>query len=473
VRYFAQKDGLLLLLGAGFLGAGLLDISNALYSSSYFIGKMHSDASALVSWEWMASRSFLSTYFLASAIVLKMDLGHQIATKTGECIVFIFTAVIVGSCFLLFAMAELPTAYFVDFKIHRLEELLPGILFVLALIGFVSGRNWADQPTEYWIVMSLIVSSGVQLFFMPFSSQLFDFHFDAAYALKIVSYFFVLTGLLVDMRRSFIELSENQSSLKQQSLLLQSVLENIDEGISYYNSDLDLKLFNANYLKMQGIPQGTFDPGDNLEAIFRFRAENGEYGPCDVEQMVKQKTSLAHQFETHRYEHTRPNGQVIMVTGNPIGGDAMVASYRDVTQRVKQEQQLRDSEQTLHTRVSELEELKRALEHKIKYAMGMAEDLRQAKNIQHDAIQNISEGFALWDSNDKLVMCNDVFRRLYSELDDVIEEGVNFRDFITAAFERGIMVKADDKELSDAVAERQTLHRKSIVAFDEQLSAGR
>jgi len=53
----------------------------------------------------------------------------------------------------------------------------------------------------------------------------------------------------------------------------------------------------------------------------------------------------------------------------------------------------------------------------------MAEDQRQAKNVQYNAIQNISEGFVLWESNDTLIMCNNVFRFFYKEMEDVIEPG--------------------------------------------------
>ena len=70
-------------------------------------------------------------------------------------------------------------------------------------------------------------------------------------------------------------------------------------------------------------------------------------------------------------------------------------------------------------------------------------------------------------------MCNDVFRTLYAGLEDVIEPGVQFRDFITMAYKRGILVKAEETELADAVADRFKKHRQSVVAFDEQLRNGR
>ncbi len=473
VRYYGQRDGLLLLVGAGFLGAGMLDACNTIYTSKFYIQSMPSDSSALIAWGWVASRWFLSMFLLASAIVWRGELRHHINTKSGEFIVFSSVALIVAGCVTGFAVMPLPAAYFDDMDIHRPEELLPALLFLLALIGFATSKNWTKKPTEYWLVMCLIISTGIQLCFMPYSSKVYDLEFDVAYTLKIVSYFCVLIGLLADMRDNFSQLSESKLQIKQQALLLTSVLENIDEGISHYDSDLRITLFNANYLEMQGIPHGKFDIGDNLEDIFRYRAECGEYGAGEVEEIVRQKSDLARAFEPHKYEHTRPNGQIIMVTGNPVGGNSMVASYRNVTERVQHERQLLASEQTLQSRVCELEELKRALEDKTKYAMNVAEDLRQAKNVQHDAIQNISEGFVLWDADDKLVMCNDVFRQLFAGLKDDIEPGLSFETFISLAYQRGILVKEEEKELAETVTNRLKLHHQSIVPFDEMLSEGR
>ncbi|MEZ5670622.1 MAG: PAS domain S-box protein, partial [Alphaproteobacteria bacterium] len=49
-----------------------------------------------------------------------------------------------------------------------------------------------------------------------------------------------------------------------------------------------------------------------------------------------------------------------------------------------------------------------------------------------DAVESINEGFALWDSDDRLVMCNQRFRRLAPGFDDVAVPGASFRDILRA-----------------------------------------
>ena len=473
VNYYSQRNALLLLLGAALLGTATLDGYHAFVTSDHFRHYMPSDMPSLISWSWVASRWYLSVFLFVSAIVLRMNFGPRIATFRGEMIVFAIAASFTLISLLFFLYAPLPRVYYPEMVIHRPEELVPALFFLLALIGFTWRRNWTGNPAEYWLVISLVVGFCAQTIYLPFSATLFDLEFEAAHFFKIVSYALIFAGLLKSMHLKYRQLVTSEEKLEQQSLMLNSVLENIREGISYYDSDLRLRLCNNNYFDMQGIPKDKFGIGDSLEDIFRYRARRGEYGARDVEEVVAQKASLARELKPHKYEHTRPDGQVILVTGNPIGDSGMVASYRDVTERVKQERQLHDSEQTLQIRVRELEQLKHALEHKTQDAQRMAEDLRQAQNVQQDAIENISEGFVLWDSDDRLVMCNNVFRVIYWELADEIDKLPTFAEFIAMTYQRGIRELPEDKSLEEAIAARTAKHRQSVVAFDEELSDGR
>ena len=56
-----------------------------------------------------------------------------------------------------------------------------------------------------------------------------------------------------------------------------------------------------------------------------------------------------------------------------------------------------------------------------------------------DAIESSSEGFALFDSEDRLVLCNGHFRDFYPGLDDVIEPGAPFATIASAAAHRCVL----------------------------------
>ena len=64
-------------------------------------------------------------------------------------------------------------------------------------------------------------------------------------------------------------------------------------------------------------------------------------------------------------------------------------------------------------------------------------ELRQARETLEDAIESLSEGFALYDADDRLVMCNQRYRDYNRESADLLVPGMKWQDFIRAGAERG------------------------------------
>ncbi|MCZ6590235.1 MAG: response regulator [Alphaproteobacteria bacterium] len=61
-----------------------------------------------------------------------------------------------------------------------------------------------------------------------------------------------------------------------------------------------------------------------------------------------------------------------------------------------------------------------------------------ARSQLFDAIESISDGFALFDSEDRLVMSNGVYKEYFSEIGDKLTPGMEWRDFFRAGIERGV-----------------------------------
>src|SRR4051812_27304747 len=92
-------------------------------------------------------------------------------------------------------------------------------------------------------------------------------------------------------------------------------------------------------------------------------------------------------------------------------------------------------------------------------ALRRAEAARRASE-EHlaDAIGSISEGFALFDAEDRLVMCNDRYRELYPGVADMVVPGTPFAAIARAAAERGLVRAAAGR--AEAWLERRlALHR--------------
>ena len=96
----------------------------------------------------------------------------------------------------------------------------------------------------------------------------------------------------------------------------------------------------------------------------------------------------------------------------------------------------------------------------------------EARRGLEAAIENVDEGFVLFDGNDRLVLCNETYKELYGALSDVIREGAHFVDIARVGAERGIFPEASGR-VDDWVVERLERRRFGGAAYEQPLTDGR
>ncbi|MDA0675771.1 MAG: PAS domain S-box protein, partial [Proteobacteria bacterium] len=111
--------------------------------------------------------------------------------------------------------------------------------------------------------------------------------------------------------------------------------------------------------------------------------------------------------------------------------------------------------------------------------IGTAERLRLSAQEAHErarasqeelveAIDSISEGFKLFDKDDRLVLYNSRFCELYPLLLPHVRLGMTFHDMLNAAIESGQIVDGASRK-----SDRMARHRSPRGAFEAQLADGR
>jgi PAS domain S-box-containing protein len=89
-----------------------------------------------------------------------------------------------------------------------------------------------------------------------------------------------------------------------------------------------------------------------------------------------------------------------------------------------------------------------------------------------EAIESISEGFAYYDNEDKLVLCNSRYREMLHSSDEVtIRPGMSFESIIRRAAERGDIVDARGR-IDEWVAHRLNQHRDPELPQVQQRASG-
>ena len=87
-------------------------------------------------------------------------------------------------------------------------------------------------------------------------------------------------------------------------------------------------------------------------------------------------------------------------------------------------------------------------------------EIATARRRLSDAIESISEAFSLYDTDDRLVVCNEKYRTLvHPEIADEIQPGLTFEEINRRAVEVGFVTEAVGRE-DEWVAERLARHRQ-------------
>ena len=214
-RYYTQKNNTFVLIGTGFMGTALLDGYHAIVTSNFFDTYFPSPSSSLIPWSWNASRIFLSVLIFLSWWFWSREQKYGKRIKLTESKVYILVGSMTIITFLIFAFIPLPRAYYPELFFGRPEEFISGIILLLALVGYLKKGTWFYNPFEKGLVYSLIIGFMCQIMYMSFSVKNFDVMFDSAHLLKIISYLFVLFGLLVNMYNLFKNAEEDKQRLRE------------------------------------------------------------------------------------------------------------------------------------------------------------------------------------------------------------------------------------------------------------------
>jgi signal transduction histidine kinase len=150
------------------------------------------------------------------------------------------------------------------------------------------------------------------------------------------------------------ELRQREQELAHKAALLELVISNVNQGISFVNADLKVEICNQKFCDLLQIPPELAQPGTSFVDLARFNAARGEYGPGDVDELTRVRIDMAKKCLPHRFERTRPdNGVTLEVMGMPTPEGGMVSTYLDISERKLAENRIRELNETLELRVAE------------------------------------------------------------------------------------------------------------------------
>ncbi|MEJ2375514.1 MAG: response regulator [Pseudolabrys sp.] len=96
----------------------------------------------------------------------------------------------------------------------------------------------------------------------------------------------------------------------------------------------------------------------------------------------------------------------------------------------------------------------------------------RAKLQLEEAIASIDEGFALWDTEDRLIVCNDRLREMFGKLDIELRQGVSFEE-VARSLARSGKMPLPSNGIEEWVQSRVASHHECGAPFEHQNTSGR
>ncbi|MFN2383835.1 MAG: ATP-binding protein [Gemmatimonadota bacterium] len=212
VRFYSRKNNVFLFLGTGFLATAVLDAYHAIVTAPGMAGSMSGDPAALSAWSWVGSRTLLALFFGLNWLGWRRERQLGQAGRLGERVVYLTTALLTLIVMVGLARIPVPQVSFPAGPVPRPQELVPGALFLLALIGYLWKGHWRDNAFDHWLVVSLILGFSGEMLYMMQSVGL-DGLYGAAHWIKLTSYLCVLIGLLISVYSTFRQAEESATLL--------------------------------------------------------------------------------------------------------------------------------------------------------------------------------------------------------------------------------------------------------------------
>ncbi|WP_315838307.1 bifunctional diguanylate cyclase/phosphodiesterase [Bradyrhizobium prioriisuperbiae] len=143
-------------------------------------------------------------------------------------------------------------------------------------------------------------------------------------------------GIIQQLSQARQQLEDSQRELQEQTLRLDTAINNMGEGLCMFDADKRLVVCNDRYARMYRLPPQLLQAGTSHHAIITHRITNGilkgETSESAATQVLSNLRALPSDTPSSRVDELA-DGRLICVTRQPMPGGGWVATHLDVTEQ--------------------------------------------------------------------------------------------------------------------------------------------
>lgn len=157
-------------------------------------------------------------------------------------------------------------------------------------------------------------------------------------------------GGMVTTYTDITERKQAQLLIAEKEAQLRTTVEGMPGSVFMVDSDLRIIVFNDRFREYYNFPKEKVFVGASMKDLLRIRAERGEYGPGDPDQLVDKRIMIYHQGKKQRFQDIVPaTNRVLEAIWEPTIDGGMVVITTDITERIRAEEELGRKEAHLST----------------------------------------------------------------------------------------------------------------------------
>ena len=249
-----------------------------------------------------------------------------------------------------------------------------------------------------------------------------------------------------ELRRQTEVLAASEARAARAERQLQAAIGSSSEGIALWDADDRLVLCNDCYRQIFRSVAAELQPGAAFTTLLQLAAERraSDVDGEAPEDWLRRRIAYHREVPGGAFEHHMSDGRWLQTVERRTFNGCIVSITSDITELKNREQALRRSEARAAAAQARLQE----------------------------AIESLSEGFALYDAEDRLVLCNRMYREIYARTGDDLKLGSTFEEMLRIGAARNEYAVAAD-EVERYIADRLEQHRHPHGTIEQQLGDGR
>jgi PAS domain S-box-containing protein len=252
-------------------------------------------------------------------------------------------------------------------------------------------------------------------------------------------------------RNAEIAARDEQAKTRQIAARFDTALNNMSQGLCFFDGQRRLIVCNRRYIDMYGLPPDSVQAGTTLREIVDLRFAAGSFPKMTKDEYLAWRDNVAVSDKPSDTVVHLNNGRVFEIRHRPMRDRGWVATHEDVTERYLAQQALAD-------------------------AKAAAERAGREARIAHarlvDALDAIPEGLAVFDDQDRYVLWNRQYANIYTDTRDVLAPGKTFEQTVRAGLARGQYPEAKGREV-EWLEERLARHALPQSTHEQQLPGDR